>query len=270
MNYTILLLLLVTVLLLVLANGALATADTVFLCTTYFDCPKRDSWEMFTRGVDQILALHDPNTLARIDTWVVVNEYCSEPRKQWSTLMAQQYPFITFIQKGPQEKGQVKSLNMLLPYTKRYKYWFHWEEGWYPTRPFLNQAFRIMDTTDITQLQLTNNPHGQFDWMTRITEQKTCKEDYCIIHHSEDIDNNLGEEKIKTEQQLMRYWPLYSLQPSLNRVSFYTFGDFSSREFPPPLVSEYDFGRRWYIKGGIKGVLRDGALKRPDNYVSTH
>jgi len=69
---------------------------------------------------------------------------------------------------------------------------------------------------------------------------------------------------------LVRYWPLYSLQPSLNRVRFYDFGNFSTRKFPPPLVAEYDFAERWYTKGGVKAVFKEGPLKKPANYISTH
>ena len=244
--------------------------DTIFLCTTYFDCPKRDSWQMFQQGINKLRTLHTPQTLNRIDKWVVVNEYSAKPRANWGKLIHQQYPFITFLQKGEHDKGQVKSLNMLLEYITPYKYWFHWEEGWVPTRPFLPQAFNIMDNTEITQLQLTKNPNDKFDWMTRTTEPKTCTNMFCIIHHSKELDENLGTEKVTTKEKIFRYWPLYSLQPSLNRVSFYNFGNYSTKTFPSPVVSEYDFGQRWYQHGGVKAVLKDGALIRPVNYVSTH
>jgi len=270
MNYDIPLFILVTVLLLLFVCGVFTKADTVFLCTTFFDCPKRDSWALFQNGINKLLKLHDPQTLTRIHKWVVVNEYCEKPRANWAKLMQEQYPFITFLQKGAHDEGQVKSLNILLPYITPYKYWFHWEESWYPTRAFLTEAFNIMDTTDITQLQLTNNEQDKIDWMKRTTERKTCTNTYCIIHHSKAIDENLGQNKIKTFDQLVKYWPLYSLQPSLNRVEFYDFGNFSTRKFPPPLVAEYDFAERWYTKGGIKAVFKVGPLKKPENYISTH
>ena len=270
MKYDILFLVLATVLLLFLVAKLSTQRDTIFLCTTYFDCPKRDSWSMFQNGINKLRALHDQKTLGRIDKWVIINEYSQRPKANWAKLVSQNYPFITFLQKGPQDVGHVKSLNMLLPYITPYKYWFHWEEGWQPTKPFLNSAFNVMDSTNVTQLQLTNNEQDKIDWMKRTTERKSCTNDYCIIHHSKEIDENLGEEKIKTFDQLVKYWPLYSLQPSLNRVSFYDFGQFSERKFPFPLVSEYDFAQRWYNKGGVKAVFKEGPLKRPKNYVSTH
>jgi hypothetical protein len=212
----------------------------------------------FQKGLNGILKYHDSAVLSRIDKWIVINEYAPSPKANWGKLVKQKYPFITFLQKGMHDRGQVKSLNHILPYITPYTYWFHWEEGWQPTRAFLNNAFHIMDTTNISQLQLTSLSH------------KPCKEDYCIVPHSQEIDENLGEQKIKTQTQMVRYWPLYSLQPSLNRVSFYTFGDFSEKQFKSPIMSEYDFAQRWYQNGGIKGMLKDGSLKRPNGYVSTH
>jgi hypothetical protein len=270
MKYNILLLILAIIVLLYIATKFYKQNDTIFLCTTYFDCPKRDSWQMFQTGINKLRALHDQQTLNRIDKWIVVNEYSIKPRANWAKLMNQQYPFITFLQKSQQDQGQPKSLNILFPYMNSYKYWFHWEESWYPIRPFLKDAFDIMDNTKITQLQLTSNEQDKIDWIKRTTEEKTCTVNYCVIHHSREIDDNLGEDKIKTFDQLVRYWPLYSLQPSLNRVSFYDFGNFSTRKFPFPLVSEYDFAQRWYQRGGIKAVFKEGPLKKPDNYVSTH
>ena len=264
MKYDILFLVLATVLLLFLVAKLSTPKDTIFLCTTYFDCPKRDGWAMFQNGINKLSALHDKQTLNRIDKWIVVNEYCPKPKANWGKLIHQQYPFITFLQKSQQDEGQAKSLNMLLNYAQPYTYWFHWEEGWEPTRPFLNKAFGIMDSTNITQLQLSD------DWINR-NGSKTCTDDYCIIQHTQDIDTHQTREHLKTAEDVYRYWPHYSLRPSLNRVTFYkSLGEFSIDKFTPPLTSEHDYALRWYRKGGVIGVFKQGPLKRPKNYVSTH
>ena len=191
MRYDILLLILGTVLCLIFVAAHQPQKDTIFLCTTYFDCPKRDSWAMFQNGIDRLQAIHDKQTLSRIDKWVVINEYCLKPRANWAKLMAQKYPFITFLQKGERDQGHVKSLNIILPYITPYKYWFHWEEGWVPSRSFLARSFQIMDDSRITQLQLTSNENEKINLMTG-SEKKSCGADYCIIEHSNQIDENLG------------------------------------------------------------------------------
>jgi hypothetical protein len=264
MKYDILFLVLATVLLLFLVTKLSKQKDSIFLCTTYFDCPKRDGWAMFQNGINKLRSFHNQQSLNRIDKWIVVNEYSSHPKANWGKLISQKYPFITFLQKSQQDEGQAKSLNMLLNYAQPYTYWFHWEEGWEPTRPFLNNAFNIMDTTNITQLQLSD------DWINR-NGPKTCTDNYCIIQHTRDIDTHQTRTHLKTAEDVHRYWPHYSLRPSFNRVAFYkSLGEFSTDKFTPPLTSEHDYALRWYNNGGTVGVFKQGPLKRPNNYISTH
>ena len=247
--------------------------DTIFLCTTYFDCPKRNSWAMFQKGINGLLGAHSEKTLNRIDRWIVINEYSPNPKENWTEKMAQTYPFIEFIQKTQQDEGQAKSLNHLMTYLSSYTYWLHWEESWYPTRPFLEDAWAAMDATDISQLQFTKNETGATDWMNfpRTCDHKTA---ICRIHHTPVLDQAVQNYKTRqlqpTEQEVAQTWPLYSLRPSLNRVAFYTFGKFTLDPQPYPLTSEYDFAARWYHAGGQKAVFSDGPVTRPPEYISTH
>ena len=88
--------------------------DTIFLCTTYLDCPKRDSWAMFQKGINELMRHHSPQSLERIHKWIVINEYSPKPKENWSQLVQQRYPFIEFIQKSKAQQGQAKSLNILM------------------------------------------------------------------------------------------------------------------------------------------------------------
>ena len=241
--------------------------DTIFLCTTYLDCPKRDSWAMFQQGINNLLRHHSPQTLHRIHRWVVINEYSAKPKQHWSTVVQTQYPFIEFIQKTKAQQGQAKSLNILLTYIPNYKYWIHWEESWYPTRPFLHDAWNAMDTSTSTQLQFTKNEHGNTDFAIYA---KTCNlSNICQIHHTYELGQALTQH-LTTSQEVEQQWPLYSLRPSINRVSFYNFGNFSLQPFDSPYTSEYDFARRWYQHGGQKAIFADGPVTRPSTYISTH
>jgi hypothetical protein len=264
----------IVILFLILRNGVFSRRDTIFTCTTFFDYAKRDSWKMFCDGIDHILMLHDPTVLARIDRWVVVNEYSDTPREDWSERMASRYPFMIFIQKSMEEKGQPKSCQMVFGHIKPYTYWIHWEETWLPTRPFLMDAFRIMEQTNISQLQFTKNETGYTDWMKRTSEPKRCvgtgASRYCIVEHTAALDANVNRKTFVNTEEMVAFWPLYSLRPSINRVSFYNFGNFSLQTFPPPIMSEYDFAQRWYRAGGVKGIFYDGPVSRAKAYVSTH
>ena len=270
----ILLLILATILMLIFVSKQ-RQKDTIFTCTTYFDCPKRDSWAMFQKGMNGLL--YDPYFLTRIDKIIVINEYSANQRANWGKIMKQMYPSVVFLQKGRTDAGQGRSFNMLMPHIKPYKYWLHWEESWYPSRPFLEEAFFIMDTdkSNITQLQFTKDEKGRTDWMTNNYDRRTHKSiddiNYCIIHPTEHIDRNQGYDKIKTAEEAVRYWPLYSLRPSLNRVAFYhNMQPFPENKFNPPLTAEYDYALKWYKKGGVKAVFANGPVTRSADYVSTH
>jgi hypothetical protein len=262
------------IVLLMYRNGVFTRRDTIFTCTTFFDYAKRDSWAMFCRGIDGLLTLHDALTLARIDRWVVVNEYSESPRDDWGQRIASRYPFINFVQKKADQKGQPTSCAMVFDKIRPYTYWIHWEETWYPTRPFLRDAYRIMEGTSISQLQFTTNETGHTDWMKRTSEPKRCAgtgaSRYCIVEHTDALDANVNRKKFATTEEMVEYWPLYSLRPSINRVAFYTFGNFSLETFPPPVMAEYDFAQRWYRNGGVKGIFYDGPVSRSTGFVSTH
>jgi hypothetical protein len=229
---------------------------------------------MFCNGIDGILALHDPTILSRIHKWYVINEYSPKPRYDWKKRIISRYPFITFIQKTADQKGQPKSCELAFHYIQPYTYWIHWEETWYPTRPFLQTAVRIMESSSISQLQFTKNETGFTDWYKRKTEPKTCygigQSAFCIVEHTAAIDANVSRKTFQDTDEMVRYWPLYSLRPSINRVSFYNFGNFSLEIFPPPVMAEYDFAQRWYRNGGVKGIFLDGPVSRAQEYVSTH
>ena len=257
---------------LLIRNGVFTRRDTIFTCTTFFDYTKRDSWAMFCDGIDRLLALHAPTTLARIDRWFVVNEYSEAPREDWGLRIATRYPFMTFLQKKADQKGQPISCAIVFDQIRPYTYWIHWEETWYPTRPFLHDAFRIMDQTTISQLQCTKNEMGYTDWIKRTSKRCTGlgTSRYCIVDHTPALDANVHRTTFVNTEEMVEYWPLYSLRPSINRVAFYNFGNFSLQTFPPPVMAEYEFAQRWYRAGGVKGLFYDGPVSRSPGYVSTH
>lgn len=240
--------------------------DTIFTCTTYFDYEKEDKWNVFCRAMDSILQKHSKETLHRVKTWVVVNEYSDTPKQVWTKRVRERYPFITFIQKDASKKGQANSLNIILDWIKPYTYWIQWEESWYVETPCFDTAFSIMDSTNITQLQMTNN------WLNIDKESIHCKSQYCII----DQTKNLKEISTWSPYHLFDYpnwvhsWPRYSLLPSINRVSFYTFGKFPIDPALWPIKFEWDFAIRWANLGGVKAVLIGGPVIRSKSHKSTY
>jgi hypothetical protein len=64
---------------------AFKPATTIFTCTTFFDFEKQDKWVAFCKAIDSILEKHSPETLQKIQRWVIVNEYSETPKADWKS-----------------------------------------------------------------------------------------------------------------------------------------------------------------------------------------
>lgn len=249
--------------------------DTIFTCTTYFDYEKEDKWKPFCKGIDSILQHHDRSTLNRIGRWLIVNEYSDQVKADWAHQIKQRYPFMTFVQKSKEEKGQAHSLNFVLEHIHSYTYWIQWEEAWFTEKECLSRGLSIMERTDITQLQMTTL-NDQPDWLEKKSHSHyymECNGSYCRIHYSPrslQMILDWPAEHIYKYPQWRDNWPLYSLRPSINRISFYTIGSFRTEPELWPVKFEWEFGRRWVQHGAKKGVLPDGPVKRSKTHKSTY
>jgi hypothetical protein len=248
----------------------------IYTCATYFDFEKQDKLTSFCNGIDSILKYH-PNILTTINTWYIVNEYSDNPKNDWKKILEDKYPFITFYQKTKEEKGHPYSINIMLNKIKSYTYWINWEDSWYASKPFLYDAISIMSITNISQLQFTQWK-GNVNWLDLSRDRLKLNNfnyNFVKIFPTRNIHNIF--KNIKTEiydntiwkQEWFDNWPLYSLLPSINRVSDYNFGYFLTDL--PAVRFELEFAYRWIKNGNIKAILDDGPVIRNENvHVSTH
>ena len=258
---------LVTVLLCAVAILVYPTKQrTIFTCTTFFDFKKQDKWVAFCRAMDSIIEQHTPETLQRIDRWLIVNEYDPNPAHDWTQRVKERYPFMEVIQKGPEEKGQAASMNMILRQTAGYKYWIHWEEAWYCRRPCMDRMFDVMESTNISQLQvtqLTDKPNWlDSTYHPRALRQTDRGTEYYEIRAAAGTAESIKRPISEFADDCFGRWPLYSLLPSINRVSHNRIGDFTTDPRRWPIVFEWDYGRRWLQAGNTKAVLPDGPVIR--------
>jgi hypothetical protein len=242
----------------------------IFTCTTFFDFKKRDRWATFQRAIRE-LQIHDGSHLPT--TFLIVNEYSETPREDWTKKMATTFPYMTFIQKTKEQKGQAASLNIILDRIKPYDYWIQWEDSWFPDRPFLARGYNIMNTTTISQLQITRD-NGSVSWTNKDSNlsKTTDGTEFIRIDPSPQLNKFLGRDtKDYTNDWIGQGgWPLFSLQPSINRVSdIYTLPYFSNDPVLWPVKFEWDFARHWILNGNTKAVLPDGPVLRKD-HVSTY
>jgi hypothetical protein len=244
----------------------------IFTVTTFFDFIKENKWEVFCNSMDSIIQFH-PNIELFMDIYVI-NEYSSNPFADWNQIISHKYPFINFIQKTAEFKGQGESLNLILTMIKQYTYWIHWEEAWFVTREFLFDAIKIMDSTKITQLQFTKE--GDHTHWIEKTEQKSChfvpnNNDYCIINYNIDDYPKIDIDRKFTHDDWIKVkWPLYSIRPSINRVKDYKIGLFLINPEYWPLKFEIEFGERWMRNNNIKGIFIEGPVTRKKTHVSTY
>jgi hypothetical protein len=259
----------------VVLSLSLKPKTTIFTCTTFFDFEKQDKWKAFCKAMDSIMDNHDTETLKRINRWIIVNEYSPNPRRFWKKEVEERYPFCECIQKGPEQKGQAASMNLILKEIKGYNYWIHWEETWYCRAPCLDRMLNILDFTTISQVQatqLTNTPNW-LDSNKHPRELLTTPSgiQYYQIFPSKDTQLYLSKSISEYDHNFVANWPLYSLLPSANRVAHNWHGDFSTDPNLWPFKFEWDYGRRWLLAGNTKAVLPDGPVIRDNtNHKSTY
>lgn len=199
---------------------------------------------------------------------VVINEWDNNYHV-YVAFMSANYPCVHFIQKTKEDYGQVRSLNILIRdhlLGSRKKYWIHWEDTWVCTRPLLPGLVDLMEKNpNVAQLQATD------DWKDVPPDHTIDLNDIKILKpqhiHNKDIYEMM--EKITLET-----WPLFSLRPSINRLSFFQrhSNDFYFLENPHlwPLRFEWEFGRIFLRNKGVKAITKKPYARRVKDHKSTY
>jgi len=233
-----------------------------FSCSTFMSRGNRRTEAI--NALRSIYQQHGDAERELLGDLLVINEYDAARREDYEDAVrsAIALPNLQFIQKGPDARGQARTLNMILDRLAGYEFWVHWEESWVCTRPFLKQALDVMESTALTQLQITN------DWLdvgeARLTRTTTPSGTTYVRVAP---DSNTG----RTGPDVRFGWPLYSLRPSINRAEFcWRVGRFDENPHMWPVRFERDFGTRWFRQGATKGVLVPAAAQVQPNHRSTY
>lgn len=182
---------------------------------------------------------------------VVVNEYPPVPD---SVLAELPLDGVTLLQKSRADRGQARSLNIILGLLRSSGYQMHlqWEESWVANADFrLPYAMRLMETLHVDQLSLT-------PW------------DYPPGVSSEHFVLPLESYRARTWRKGLA-WPLFRLQPSLNQVSaLLRAGEFEEDKRLWPVQFEYRFAVRWTASGGRAAIYKHPPAVRQQGHVSTY
>jgi hypothetical protein len=142
--------------------------------------------------------------------------------------MKELFPFIEYIIKGPDQKGHVKSMNIIREYAMNgnYDIILHMEDDWHfvQKRNFITEALEIFDADEnIKQVLFNLNYYevepfkkridGGIPKHTRTNLPFVVHEHYpkCTLEYQAFINRNHGK-------STCAYWPHYSLRPSLLKV----------------------------------------------------
>lgn len=250
--------------------------DVLWTCTSFFDYNKGERWAAFQEAMDSIVKYHSPHDLEKIQKWIVLNEYHPHPKHNYAAIIAEKYPWITFVQKPPGRTGIANSINIILDsYVPHSRLWIHWEETWVARSPFLDRAITFMNTNpDVTQLTCVYK-NGRTEWSDIDPKRLKCRGDFCrVASHPDNAWYSRwdGSAEGMTEEVHAKWastWPLYQLLPSINRSEFYRG---LPRFHPQRKHAEWLFAKEWLHAGGIKAIFRDAPVWRPteSSHVSTH
>lgn len=187
----------------------------------------------------------------------------------WAKLAAAPSPVLTFVQKiGSELHGQALSLNLVLQHVSLLgtAYWVHWEESWWPRRPFLGRSLEIMRSSpSLAQVELVYNKYWG-KWMhennTWIVLNATHKMFAC-----QDLEF-FWYQKLWVKGAAKCY-PLFSLHPSVNRAELVlAAGYFDNDPAKWPGKFEVEWACRLLHLGAQKAMLVDDTVVRQMNHTS--
>jgi len=239
--------------------------DTICVITTFLS--KNGKYDQVSKALETLL----PELGDRVGRILLLNEYSEKDTTDLLYNIKKKHPRIEIMNKKKDQRGQAKSLNIILDIldkNPKMKYWIHWEESWeLKGRGCIESSLDIMDRDNIDQLQLntawdgnSNKKHDKYYEIFYKDDKHELQSDW------NECSNERGDCKWSVES-----WPLFSLQPSVNKVSsMLSVGVFDENPDKWPVSFEYEFASKWYNKGFKKAVLLKPCAFRQDGHVSTY
>jgi len=249
------------------------TPKVLFTCTSYISKPNK--LDSLKQTLDSFLK---HTSIEKINKMIVINEYGKNTTDQIS-LLEKMYPQLEFIDKAEKDKGQARSINMIIDILREgtYDYWLHWEDSWILKKPFLSNAIDIMQDNKVDQLQLIPR------WKDVAEERKkewttgSGKKYIEILKINGSIDSQLQPfgtcEDYKLDRWVNNYnnWPLFSLSPGIDKVeNVLNTGYFDTSPELWPVTFEFKWAVKWLCNGARKAILDETVCERINNHKSTY
>ena len=208
------------------------TADCILTITS---CKRLDLFQATLRSVLRTWSTRD---LQRIRQWVCVDDNSSDEDR---VAMTTEFPFVTFILKGPDTRGHLPSMNMLYDVltSQDPTYWVHLEDDWlfFWARDYLGPAIDVLEREAGTGLHqvLFNRHYAETlqDW--QLTGGAPILTSPGFVRHVHGSVGSAG------------YWPHFSFRPSVIRwrvvAALGPFSDDGDAHF------ERQYAKRWTHAG---------------------
>jgi len=207
---------------------------TIFLSFT--TCKR---WDLFRETVNSIF-VHWTD-ISMVDYWYCVDDNSSEgDRKN----MKENYPWITFYDKSPEEKGHRKSMNLIYDKLREMKprYWIHIEDDFlfHCKMPYVTKSIEALEKykdSGVMQVVFNRNYAETIEDYSIQGHESLPETTEFVLHHHHDQD---------ILYRNCHYWPHYSFRPSMVNVSaIFNLGNFDSENH----FFEMDYAKRWAAAG---------------------
>ena len=245
----------------------------LFTCTTYISKPNKI--ESLKKTLDSVLKYTPSDD---IDRMIVINEY-GENTADSIIDLKEKYPQIEFINKEENDKGQARSINMIIDILREgnYDYWLHWEDSWILTEPFLTKAIDIMLDNRVDQLQLIPRWRNIPDERKKVWTTNSGVKYIEILKINDSIDDHIkpfgtcSDFNLNWWGENKAHWPLFSLSPGIDKVDkILKSGYFDNSPDKWPVTFEFEWSVKWLCNGSRKAVLKEDICERVDGHTSTY
>ena len=199
-------------------------------------------FDLFEKTVKSILC--NWTDINRIDYFYCVDDNSSEADR---LAMRCLFPFFDYYMKSPEERGHRESMNLIWNKLNEVKptYWIHLEDDWlyFRKEAYVSRAINYLETYEdknVHQVVFNRNYGLVYSDMERNGGIRL--EDGFILHEKRD---DIGGRHCG-------YWPHYSLQPSMSRVSkILELGNYDS----PNKFFERDYANKYFAHGYMTGFF---------------
>lgn len=163
-----------------------------------------------------------------IDYWICIDDNSSE---QDRLLMKKNYPFINYIFKNIDDKGHIKSMNIIhdiIVQNSNIENVLHMEDDFHFVcrKKYINEALEILKDTEVKQVLFNRNYMEIENYKNRLPggfPKKINNIRYIVHEHYErgTKEYTEAEGKYKDKGGLQLYWPHFSFRPSIVPASVY-------------------------------------------------